>query len=160
MAQGERESPGATAGSELARHARRTAGRRLCSDSGRTVGGSYRANTKARVFADSRRSRYSEVRVSSTFTCRVLNFSDKDFTTEVVAVDSGVTPPMTVFDSGVVTVSPNQDFEIGIDTGFPGFPAGVTYFCRFLKASKSKARAEITVSALAGAPDTLVVAAE
>jgi hypothetical protein len=43
MAQSWRESPRATAASELARHARRTVGRRLCSDSGRTVGRSYRA---------------------------------------------------------------------------------------------------------------------
>ena len=43
MAQGQRESPHATAASELARHARRTVSRGLCSDSGRTVGRSYRA---------------------------------------------------------------------------------------------------------------------
>src|SRR5262249_20262803 len=43
MAQGQRESPHATAASKLARHARRTVGRGLCSDSGRTLGRSYRA---------------------------------------------------------------------------------------------------------------------
>jgi hypothetical protein len=99
------------------------------------------------------------VQSNSEFSCKVLNITSAPIVAQFQMIQAGTGgqlggPAMVLYDSGPVTL----DHYESAGNYLAG--SGQNVFCRFVNASKSKVRAELTALAIGSGFDTLVVPAQ
>ena len=99
------------------------------------------------------------VEPNSQFGCKVLNITSAPIVVQFQMIQAGSTgvlggPATVLYDSGPITL----DHYEGAGNYLAG--SGNNVLCRFVNASKSKVRAELTALAIGGGFDALVVPAQ
>jgi hypothetical protein len=96
---------------------------------------------------------------NSQFSCKVLNITSAPIVVQFQMIQAGSTgvlggPATVLYDSGPITL----DHYESAGSYLAG--SGNNVLCRFVNASKSKVRAELTALAIGGGFDALVVPAQ
>ena len=100
-----------------------------------------------------------QVDTNSEFGCKVLNITSAPIVVQFQMIQAGSTgvlggPATVLYDSGPITL----DHYESAGSYLAG--SGNNVLCRFVNASKSKVRAELTALAIGGGFDALVVPAQ